>query len=73
MARPVGISSAIQARSLRLMINDYLDMALEYSLAGWVIAIKCAGIVLLTLSSLEILKSGLRACLKRRSKRSRRH
>lgn len=53
-------------------INIALDLALDYSFAGWLIAIKLSVTVILALSALELIKAVVRAGLKRRNKSKRR-
>ncbi|WP_158529123.1 hypothetical protein [Pseudocitrobacter sp. RIT415] len=54
------------------MINHYIDIALDYSLTGWLVAIKFAVTIILALSTLELIKSMIRAGFKRRRKPKRR-
>lgn len=54
------------------MIDHYINLALDYSFAGWLIALKLSVTVILALSTLELIKAAIRAGLKRRNKSKRR-
>ncbi len=54
------------------MIDHYINLALDYSFAGWLIALKLSVTVILTLSTMELIKAAIRAGLKRRNKSKRR-
>ena len=54
------------------MISQFIDVALDYSFAGWLIALKLAVAVLFAISALELVKAAFRACFRRKKTRAHR-